>query len=268
MSDDASMIQSLAPFSRRARRVILAQAAATTLIAAAIGAELGWAAGTAVVGVAATAGLIAATLSGYIMWRRRITVADLARRIDRLMRLNDLIVSAVDCSAAVPTAAGRAVVLRAQSALAQISAGSVLPYQGPLGGRPLIVGALLFQAIVGVAMWQAPKTRPIRAGLAALNIPASGGVRSAPVATPPSAMPAQAPSATTPAQPTAPTLAAGKAGLMPTAGASGEPGAALSGAVRLTAGRETSAAVRVPLARRTLVERYFAMLPSSRKPPQ
>jgi hypothetical protein len=272
MAADPALATAFRPFERRAMLVEFARALTVSLLLVALAAEVAIAFGARSVLIAPALAVAAVLLSGSYAIRRRPTTLALARRVDERARLNDLLVTAVDCAGDGMPALVRT---SAIAALGRESAPRAFPFEWPLHWRRWLIVAALVQVIVLPTVFRDPASRAAQSGLSALALPAGSAE--------PQKMPGESakPGAdTTQAQPSpavAPSSAAATSrAALPTSTNPGAPDAIAAGAsgagdrLRLAAASADAeiAAGRVPLARRALVRRYFAAMQPQRKQPR
>jgi hypothetical protein len=263
---DRELLEKLRPFERRAMWVAFIKAIATSGLVIALAVEIGAAAGTRDgLALRASIGLALAWSIAYA-FRKRPTGMDLARRIDARARLNDLVVTAIEVEGAgLPSAVRRA----GLTALSRVAPALVYPIELPRRWRHGLTAAALVQVIVLPFALRLPAPRAPQPGATALVIPsgATGPARAQNQARQDLATPASL----TPASAGAPnTLPAGLSLREAPAGAETELAA---GTARVRSGSASdsarlaadSAALdiasgRVPIARRAIVEKYFASM--------
>lgn len=244
--------RALAIYQRRAIAVSAVRASVVAIGVTLLAAEL---APFSLVGLAV--GLIIA-----VAYARRgmPTPLDAARRIDRVARLQDLIVTAVqlegrddDMSAAIARAAA--------AALRAVPAARVYPLEPPHQWRRWAVLAVGVQVLAIALTWRAPDARPMSTGSAALSIPGAGGDGTTPTAPQKNAIAAAtaAPTASQIAEAASAPLGVGDS---PTGAATGHETSDSGNRYRQAAARagDALAGRRVPAALRGVVERYFTAI--------
>ena len=273
MQTDPGVSAALQPFARRARVVAFLKYAMVAVPIAVIAGESLWLAGIRRPLALAALIVAAVTVSAVAALRHQRPLIAVARRVDARAHLQDLVVSA-----AGSRGDGLASLVRrdAIAALKQQSPRAVYPVELPARWRQLAAAALVIEAVMLAMVWQAPAERAAAPSLTSLVLPSSpntstasarpspertsDGARSAPESTPLSNGATVAPS--------------GRRGIPVIVD---PPGAAPSAAVTSAGDRlrlatlnaETDlSAGRVPVARRAIVERYFAALQSQRKTPR
>ncbi len=266
MNVDARLVAALAPFSARARRVTFGRSATVSIVTAALVAQLAWLAGVRSPWIFALLFAAALIASAFDSMRRPASLFETARRIDRLARLDDLVVSAVGCRGdGMPAVVRRGAI----DALQRLRPAALYPFEAPRSWRRLALAVAIVQVISLVVVWRAPAERAQPSGLSSLALPAGGGPASARGADQP---PTKSASAAAPEVPR-PTAGAPPASVVAT---SGQLGAASAAAAdhpgsnnRLTLAAQNAddeiRAGRVPIARRALVQRYFAAIQNQGK---
>ena len=112
--------------------------------------------------------------SGIVALRRRPRLIDVARRLDRVARLQDLMVTAVGCERGTDQMS-LAIVGAARVAVARIAPAEAYPLGVPRQWRRWAMLAAAAQvAAIGIA-WRAPAARLMPASLSSLAMPAAGG---------------------------------------------------------------------------------------------
>lgn len=268
MSTKSNLHAALQPFQRRAVVARCSGGAVIALLMAIIFAELGgvWHVGGPLVWASLALVALAASVANALI--RRPNRLDLARRVDTRAHLNDLVVSALSCEGDGMASLVRS---RALVALQNVAQRDVYPLERPRHWRSWLFGAVAAQAVVLGFAWQAPAARTRVTSVTART---SGGVGS--TETP---APEQGPDATTqtpslpvntpatPASAVQPPMTNGIASRADAAKTrAGAAAANAEGRARLAIARagEELRAGRVPMARRAIVERYFAALSSQR----
>lgn len=275
MSVDPLLQRAFRPFERRAMLVAFVKAMSIGLVASASVAEIALAFGVRNA-TASVALVVMAIVFGVIhAVAARPAPLALARRIDARARLNDLIVTAIDCGGD-----GLPAIVRRESlaALERESPAHAYPFEPPRHWRRFVVAAAAVQVVALAMLFRAPAGRAPEPGLGALVLPASSSTSAS--AGRDQQHPAQRPAAEQTASDTAPraivpasattTRAGARAGADDSdAGARGA-SAASGDRLRLAAANAEAAiaAGRVPLARRAIVERYFAAIQSQGKRPR
>jgi hypothetical protein len=271
MSVDPALLAAFRRFEHRAIGVAFVRALSTGLLVSLLAVEAAALLGVSAVTAAAT--FIALTLiaaAAYALTTRPATLA-LARRLDERAGLKDLLVTAIDGRVSEMHAVVRQAGL---SALAKESPARAYPIELPRQWRRWLVVAGLAQVIALPLVVRSPAGRAPQTGLTSLPLPSARGgpSSSAPRVEQrsrseyPTADAAQAGAgskASTEARP-------GPAVATDRAGAGGSAAAADAGRLRLAAANADAeiASGRVPLARRGIVERYFANIQSQRKRPR
>jgi len=268
---DPELRRAFRRFELRAMAVALVRALTIGLLISFLFAEA--AAGFGFSSVIAGASLAAAAtvLSFIYAWATRPATLTLARTIDARANLSDLLVSAIDG----PATGMRAVIRRSGlSALDNASPARVYPFTLPPHWRRWLIAAGVVQLAALPLAFQSPATRVPQTQLTALALPSAAGSNSNSTASP--AAPGEKASA--PAE-TTPSAALKSAGTSPRGVPTGEdhPGNGAPSPVRADGDRLRLSAAnaaaeiasgRVPLARRGIVEKYFANIQSHRKQPR
>ena len=273
MQTDPGVSAALQPFARRARVVAFLKYAMVAVPIAVIAGESLWLAGIRRPLALAALIVAAVTVSAVAALRHQRPLIAVARRVDARAHLQDLVVSAIGSRGN-----GLASLVRrdAIAALKQHSPRAVYPVELPARWRQFAAAALVIEAVMLAKVWQAPAGRAAAPSLTSLVLPSSpntsaasprpspertsDGARSAPESTPLSNAATAAPSgrrgvpAIADPPGTAPSAAVTSAGERLRL-------ATLDAEIDLSAGR-------VPVARRAIVERYFAALQSQRKTPR
>ena len=273
MAIDAGVRAALRPFERRAVLVAFIRAFATTLVATAIVTDIAFLAGMRTAAVLVL--FVAVGLIGSLIYavHHRPTLLVLARRIDARANLNELLVSAIECQGdGMPSLVRSASV----AALQRVPVANAFPFEPPRHWRRWLIGAVVIQVIALPLLFRAPAPRAQAPTLSSLSLPSISPAANAATprdlrnpTTPQSSapQPAAGPSprvstdaTRTEASPTTDVLSSGAAG---TAGGSDD-------RLRLAAAGadDDIAAGRVPIARRAIVERYFAAIQTLRKRPR
>jgi len=196
----------------------------------------------------------------------------MARWVDERARLNELLVTAVGCSGSGMPAIVRTA---AVGALGRESPSRVYPFEAPRHWRRWLLVATAVQAIAVVMVLRPPVSRAAQPNVTTLTLPSAGS--SSPQTKQDHSTPRAADAPATDAAPPLATSPAAQAPLAEAAAprandARNPAGSAAVGVdrVRLAAANAGAdiAAGRVPLARRALVQRYFAAIQLQRKPPR
>lgn len=275
MPIDPAVRAALRRFERRAVVVSFVTTASVALAAVALAAELAWLSGDwNTIAISALA-VIAVAGSAIYAATGRPTPATIARHIDARAGLNDLVVTAVDCGGdGMPALVRR----RSLEALARESPARAFPLRAPRHWRRWLLSAAVVQlAAVPIAL-RAPARRDVAQGLSALSLPPAPGGASASAgngqqsAAPNPAAPGASPNAVAAAA-EATHAGTARAAEAVTPNARDAAGAASNGPddrLRLAVANAGAdiAAGRVPLARRAMVERYFAALQSQKRRPR
>lgn len=264
MPVDSRLADALRPFGRRAALVAFVRAWLASVIAASLVAEIAFLLGfRSGLGLVVLAG--ATVLAGVVIAaRQRPTPLALARRIDTRARLNDLVVTAIGCE----TEGMPAVVRRAGiDALARETPRAIFPFEPPAHWRRWLAAAAATQMIAIPLAVRAPAARPAQNDLTSLALPAAASP-TAPARNENPNPPSQAPANAASPQMTQSTTGAAGARIDPSSAP--RPGAAdarASGAgnddrLRIAARNAYAdiTAGRVPLAKRDIVEKYFAAI--------
>ncbi|TAK15263.1 MAG: hypothetical protein EPO35_07940 [Acidobacteria bacterium] len=267
MGTERQIEAALRPFERRAGLVAFVRTLAPGLITAAVATEALWLLEIrSPLALIAPAAIALAISAGTALSRKPARLA-IARRIDTRANLRDLVVSAVSCDGD-----GMAALVRdtAISELGRLSPRDTHPFELPRHWRKWIGAAVAAQLVVMPMIWQAPASRTPESGLSSLTLPPGPGTAADAERqnTPPSNSAAADPVSSTAAiaataRPITATAAPGEIGSDPSSAV------AAGGNDRLrlaaTAADADLAAGRVPLARRGIVQRYFAALQTQRK---
>jgi hypothetical protein len=268
MAADSSFRDELRRFERRALAARLFQALTISVLLGGLAAEAAWAAslsaGYAFSGVFSAFALLAAAHA----FRRRPIAIDVARHIDRCGRLQDLIVSALACDrrddevAAIVRAAGAA-------ALRQQSSSRMYPLEAPTHWRRWATAALAAQVVMVPFAWRPPARRLETPALTSLSLPANtsaspsqrGGPATPPTGGPQVPKPSVAPAPAESASARSADIRSASSSA-PSAITTSDIATRGSDRVRIAAraAADDAAAGRVPIARRSIVERYFTSL--------
>ena len=285
---------SLASFRQRAMLVAGVRATLVAVVITALAAELvglrpdlvGTRGLLSVIIVTVVAILGTATAIVYA-WRHRPSALDAARRIDRVARLQDVVVTALERESQTDEMSA-AVCRSAAIALARVAPSRVYLLEAPRRWREWAALAVAVQIVAIALVWRAPEARPMAAAGSALSMPGgpgAPGAEQAPAPRPQGLAASAVGEAGTAAQPIATSQTAGS---RPDTSATDAPtDAAMSGAgaatgqslrpatgdgsgetatgsnrYRQAAGRAGDAIAqgRVPAALRGVVERYFSAI--------
>lgn len=273
MPIDPALRSVLRPFERRALLVSFVKAISIASLVVALTAEIGALfdvrnalALILLIAIATAAGAVYAVVG-------RPSPLMLARRIDAGAHLNDLVVTAIGCDGdGMPAAVRRACL----AALAAESPKRVMPFEAPPHWRRWIAAAGAVQLIAVPMLFRAPAARATAPGLSALAMPAASTSAGANGKNGSQDAKSNPPAPGTPANATVnPTPAVAPAGSARgsdavTANARDAGGNGSDARLRLAIANADAdiAAGRVPLARRAIVQRYFAAIQSQRRPPR
>lgn len=255
----------LARFRRRAVMVTLGRRALVVVGGVAMTAEITWATGLPAWPSILSASLLGAAWAVIAVRRAVLTTTGIARRLDDVAALGDLVSTAIDVRAS--TSPLHPVVLRdAMREVAAIDPRRAFPFVWPRPGKAAIAAILVVQASVVALRWAPPNPIATRAagmpGLAAEDATsgrAAGASRPAAPSRGGDTPPASAAVATAPGA--SATLAATPIDTVG-AGAS-RPGDGRGGRAGPGAPSGAAGSRRVPAAYRDIVARYFTALRSS-----
>jgi hypothetical protein len=264
---DPALGAALRPFERRAMLVTFVQTFAAAAIASTLAIEIAMFLG--VRNAFFATGLVAVSAAGSAAFalRRRPSALVLARRIDARARLNDLIVTSVSCGGdGMPSVVRRAGI----SALVRESTGSIFPLEAPRHWRRWLGAIAVVQLVAVPLAFRAPASRAPQSALTSLTLPASGGSSSARPSSQSDKSAAPAAAQTPQSNGAAAASEIDAAHIVRDAPQTGvaKPAVADNGGrlkiATANAGADIAAG-RVPLARRTIVEKYFAALQAQKE---
>jgi hypothetical protein len=276
VTGDPALRAALRRFERRAIVVSFVKTVSIAMLAVGLAAEVAALSGER--RVWAVTALIAVALAGSAVYAvvRRPSLLALARRVDANGRLNDLIVTAIDRDGGDMAAMVRRAAI---AALAEESPRRAIPFEASRRWRLWIAAAGVVQLAAVPMLFRAPAERAAASGLSALTMPAASGGpgvsgksdRSNGASNPPTADASTGAVAKAPAEAAQAGAPVGSDGLTATArddAAVGAPGNDDQLRLAIANADADMAAGHVPLARRALVQRYFAAIQSQRKPPR
>lgn len=272
MAIDAALRAALRPFERRALTVAFVTALSVSLLVVALISELGWLVGVRN-GLALVALIAVAVVgSGIFAVSRRPAPLTLARVIDERAHLSDLVVSAIGCEGDGMAAAVRR---SAIAALRQEPAAAAFPHGMPRHWRRWVLAAAVVQVAAVPLAVRAPATRAPQPDLSSLTLPTANGQANSTAKTGQPETPASSPTPLTSNGPSAPgSIEPPRATSLSGKLTQTNDGVSINGnaidRLRLAAANAgvEMAAGRVPLARRAIVERYFAAIQTERKRPR
>jgi hypothetical protein len=263
---DPALAGALRPFARRAVFVAFVENVAAAAIASALALEIAMLLG--VRSLLLTAVIIALSAAGSAAFavRQRPAALALARRIDARARLNDLIITSVSCAGDGWPALVRRAGIRA---LQGESPRLLFPLEAPRRWRRWLGAVAAAQLIAVPLAFRAPASRASATSVPSLALPAANGPAAAAAApqdhkSQPAA--AEAPRAES-ALPSGSVDAARQAREVSQNGvaksAPADSGSRLK--IASTNAEAEIAAGRVPLARRAIVEKYFAAIQNQKE---
>ena len=276
MSIDPAVRAALRRFERRAVVVSFTTSVSIALIAVTLMAEIVWLSGAWNTIAMLALAVIAVAASAIYALAGRPSPAILARQIDARAGLNDLVVTSLQCGGdGMPALVRRA----GLASLARESPSRAYPFRAPRQWRWWLLAATAVQLVAVPMLLRAPAERTAAPGLSALSLPPASGAAGANAAS--GRETAAANPTTLGGTPNTTTRTAAEAKLTGTPLASD----ALNTAARDAAAAGVSgnddrlklaaanadaeiAAGRVPLARRAMVQRYFAALQSQKRRPR